>query len=54
MLKDRPQKVVIVKYNDVMMNQTLLLTSQNYKIYVAEKRQEIFKNIDMYDKNKNL
>jgi hypothetical protein len=54
MLKDRLLKVVNVKYNDVIINQTLLLTSQNYKIYVADKGQEIFKNRDMYDKNKNL
>ena len=30
MLKGIHQKVVNVKYNDVIMNQTLLLNSQNY------------------------
>jgi len=30
MLKGTPQRVVNVKYNDVTMNKTLLLTSQKY------------------------
>lgn len=30
MLKGTPQKVVNVKYNDVIKDKTLLLTSQNY------------------------
>jgi hypothetical protein len=30
LLKSTTQKVVKVKYSDVIINQTLLLTSQNY------------------------